>query len=160
MTVKRYIRKITKWVLATVGVLIVGLLLIIGGIEAYYKWIRPELTHARIERITEISVPRFEMFISRLGYDFLYDPDAYQLYFHTTPSDELFDEIDKKIVPGNTNWKRNGNEYTFSIKWGDGYPAPKGESEDEIGKFSFSITKGKDVGYLIIGVWEIEEEEE
>ena len=160
MTVKRFIWKITKWLLATVGILIVSLLLLIGGIDAYYKWIRPELTHARIERITEISVPRFEMFLSRIGYDFFHDPDSYILYFKSTPSDELFNEIDKKMSSGNTNWKRNGNKYTFSIMWGDGYPAPKGESEDEIGKFSFSITKGKDVGDLIIGVWENEEEEE
>ena len=155
MTVKRIIWKITKWLLVTVGVLIGSLLLLIGGLYVYYEWIWQEWSPARIERITGIRVPSYKIIESNEGTrSFTGDyVDSYEIEFNTMPSDEMFDEIDKKIATGKTGVRREGDEYSFSVTWGNGFPAPKGENENDDRIFRIAITRGEKVGEIRSGAW-------
>ena len=73
--------------------------------------------------------------------------------FKTMPSDEMFDEIDKMVATGKTGWKRDGNKYSFSVTWGNGFPTPKGEWEEDDGMFSITITRGEKEGMITHGAW-------
>ena len=69
------------------------------------------------------------------------------------PSDEMYDKIDKMIATGKTGWKKDGNKYSFSVVWGNGFPAPKGEREEDDGMFSITITRGMKKGVITYGSW-------
>ena len=45
------------------------------------------------------------------------------------------------------------DEYSYSIMWGNGLPAPKGESEEDDGMFSLSFKKGSKIINLSHGSW-------
>lgn len=67
--------------------------------------------------------------------------------------DEIFDKIDKMIATGKTGWHKNGSDYKFNCTWGNGYPAPNGECEDEDIIFGITITRGKKQGTIRHGTW-------
>ena len=87
--------------------------------------------------------------------------DSYIIEFESMPPDELFDQIDKRIVEdsmkkdgyGNIGWSKDGNNYHFSAMWGNGLPAPKGEDDDDDGMFSITITRGEKMGCMTCGAW-------
>ena len=79
--------------------------------------------------------------------------DTYEIEFQTIPSDEIFDKIDKMIATGKTGWHKNGSDYKFNCTWGNGYPAPNGECEDEDIIFGITITRGKKQGTIRHGMW-------
>ena len=92
----------------------------------------------------------------RVGKTFLvrsFFEDKFTFEFKTMPSDEMFDDIDKMIAAGKEGWKRDGNKYSFSVMWGNGYPAPEGEREEYDGMFSITITKGEKEGMITFGAW-------
>ena len=137
---KTHIWNFIKWTLAAIGVLLVCLLLFLGGYIAYLDWkINHVWTSARIENITGLKFPKCKPNMSTRGalYDFC------DVEFKTTPSDELFEEINKRIAAGDTLWKKDGDAYTFFINWNYGFPAPKGEEKEKYGSFRMSITKGE-----------------
>ena len=141
MSLKTHIWKVTKWAFATIGVLLVCLLLFYYGFLAYFDWkINHEWTSSRIERITGLKVPKCKPNSwSSLGAFYNYST----VEFKTNPTDGLFEEIDKRMAGGDTLWKRDGNNYTYEIYWGYGIPAPKGEEEEKCGSFRMTITKGE-----------------
>lgn len=69
------------------------------------------------------------------------------------PSDEMFDEIDSMIEGGKTGWHKEGTDYIFNCTWGNGYPAPKEESDDEYLMFGITITRGEKQGIMRHGMW-------
>jgi hypothetical protein len=69
------------------------------------------------------------------------------------PSDRLFEEIDGLIAAGNNHWKKEGDEYSFSIMWGNGMPTPKGEHDSDDRIFEITITMGKRSGEIRSGAW-------
>lgn len=155
MEIKRIIRKVIKWYLVSIGVLFNVLLLTVIGLYVYYEYIWQEWSPARIERITGVRVPQYEIIEYHEGTrhytgDF---EDKFTFEFKTMPSDEMFDNIDKMISTGKEGWKRDGNKYSFSVIWGNGYPAPEGEREEYDGMFSITITKGEKEGMITFGAW-------
>ena len=156
-TLKRLIWKVTKWTLATFGVLLVCLLLLISGAYAYYEWIWQEWSPARIERITGVRIPaykiieHFDRVRGNHGYGYL--NDSFTFEFKTMPSDEMFDKIDGMIEGGKTGWHKEGDDYIFNCTWGNGHPAPKGESDDEDRMFGITITRGQKHGIIRHGIW-------
>ena len=152
---KKTIKKAAKGCLGCFGIFIGILLVVILGLYAYYKWFWEEWPVERIERITGVKVPEFDI-IERheserhFTGDYL---DTLIIEFKSMPSDELFDDIDKLIDAGNAKWVKEGNKYTFSTIWGNGYPAPKGEREEEDGIFDITLTKGEKKGEIICGAW-------
>ena len=148
-------KKVIKGCFGCIGVMIVGLLILIGGLYVYYEWIYEEWSTKRIERITGIRLPEFDIIESdqgERGFNGDYE-DTFTIEFETVPSNELFDEIDKMIETQNTKWMKHDDSYTFYTIWGNGYPAPKGESEDDDVIFSITITKGKKTGEIKSGTW-------
>ena len=109
----------------------------------------------RIERITEVRIPKFkviEYHEGQRGFNGDFN-DWFVFEFKATPPHELFDEIDKLIKTGNTSWYKEGNEYIFDKTWGNGLPAPKGERENEDRMFSITITRGEKQGIIRHGMW-------
>jgi len=151
----RIILNTLKWIAISIGALVVCLLLFIGGLYIYYEYFYQEWYPARIERITDIRVPKFEVTEYVEGpRSFTGDyKDTYFIEFKTIPSDELFDEIDRKIAKGGTGWKRDGKKYSFSVIWGNGYSTPKGESEDADGIFDITMTRGEKEAIIHSGAW-------
>lgn len=155
MTARRLIWKSIKWIFVTIGILFVTLVLAVAGLYVYYEYFWQEWSPARIERITGVRVPQYEIIEYNEGNrhftgDF---EDRFTFEFKTMPSEEMFDEIDKMIATGNTDWKREGNKYSFSVMWGNGFPAPKGEREEDDGMFSITITRGETDGIITFGAW-------
>ena len=145
---------IFKWiVLALAATVLCVVLYVIGALV--YSYIMPVWYPARIERITDIRVPKFKVT------EYVEGPrtitrdykDTYVIEFKTTPPDELFDEIDRKIAKGGTEWKKDGKQYSFSIFWGNGFAAPKGESEDADGIFDITLTRGEKEAIIHSGAW-------
>ena len=154
-TLKRFIWKVTKWTFRTLCVLLVCLLLLIGGGYVYYNWFWQEWSPARIERITGIRVPKYKVIEYNQGErhftgDFM---DTYEIEFQTIPSEEMFDKIDKMIATCKTGWHKEGNDYIYNCTWGNGYPAPKGESDDKDMIFGITITRGEKQGTIQHGMW-------
>ena len=147
---KSIIYRCVKWILAIVLILYASLELIDYGTRLYYAYHGTQWYPARIERITGIRVPNYEVLnhhVSRLCIE--HDSVA----FHTTPSSDMFDEIDKRIAAGDTCWKRKDNLYSFHLWWDKGSSPPKGEKYYE-GDFQIRLTKGSKI--LNIRYWDLE----
>lgn len=155
MIIKSSISKIIKWIFIAIGGLFASMLLCVVGVYVYSEWFWQMWSPSRIERITGVRVPQYEIIEYNEGKrhftgDF---EDRFTFEFKTMPSDEMFDEIDKMIATGNTDWKRDGNKYSFSVMWGNGFPAPKGEREEDDGMFSITIKRGETDGIITFGAW-------
>ena len=137
------------------GLFIATMVVLFVGTYIYYKWIWEEWPVERIERVTGIKVPSYKIIETHKGKRaFTGDhEDRFKIEFKDIPSDELFDEIDRMIANGKTGWKRDGKKYSFSVFWGNDFPAPKGESDNFDGTFSITITKGEKVGEIRSGSW-------
>lgn len=131
---------------------LVGLIL---GSYVYYEWIWEKWPTERIERVTGVKVPNYKIIEThKSNRSFTGDhEDRFEIEFKEIPSDELFDEIDRMIANGNTGWQRDGNKYSFSVIWGNGFPTAKGESDSYDGTFSITIAKGEKVGEIRSGSW-------
>ena len=68
-------------------------------------------------------------------------------------SESTYHYLDSIIKSGNTKWFKHDDEYSYSIMWGNGLPAPKGEREDDDGMFSLSFKKGSKIINLSHGSW-------
>lgn len=155
MIIKSSISKIIKWIFIAIGGLFASMLLCVVGVYVYSEWFGQEWPPARIERITGVRVPNYKIIEYEKGeihFNGDYE-DTFTFEFKTMPSEEMFDEIDKMIATGNTDWKRDGNKYSFSVMWGNGFPAPKGEREEDDGMFSITITRGETDGIITFGAW-------
>lgn len=145
----------TKSCLGCLGISF-GILLIISiCLYVCYKWIWEEWPVERIERITGAKVPKFEIIERHEGErhftgDYL---DTLIIEFEHIPSDELFEKIDSMIASNNTKWEKKDSVYFYSTFWGNGYPAPKGESEAADGTFKLTLIKGRKYGEIEDGAW-------
>lgn len=149
----RIILNTLKCIAISIGALVVCLLLFICGLYIYYEYFYQEWSPARIERITEICVPKYKIVSTkdkRFGDDYKkWDT----IEFEAVPGDEMFDEIDQKMRSGKSNWKKEGNTYSFNVTWGTGFPTPKGEREDDDRMFGITMTRGERVGEIFSGWW-------
>lgn len=152
---KQTIWKIVKWFFVSIGVLTVSLILLVAGVYAYYEWFWQEWSPSRIERITGVRVPRYDIIEYHKGttnFTREYE-DVYEIEFKRMPSDEMFNQIDDFIETDKTSWSREGKDYYFSVVWGNGIQAPKGEREEEDRMFSIKMTRGEKTARITSGVW-------
>ena len=136
------------WVIASMGV---GLFCLFACLGCGGQEWSPE----RIERITGVKVPDYvitDTLKGRRGFNGDYT-DWFDIEFKTMPTDKLFNEIDEMIATWKTGWSRDGNQYRFSVTWGNGISAPPGEYDWEDRMFSITITKGEKVGMITSGRW-------
>lgn len=144
-----------KSCLGRMGTMFAVVFILFAGLYVYYEWIWEEWPPSRIERITGVRVPKYTIVNSFIGErHFTGDhEDRFEIEFKTIPSDELFDKIDQMIETGNSGWKKQGDNYSFSVFWGNGYPAPEGEYEKADGIFGITITRGDKHGEIRSGSW-------
>ena len=57
------------------------------------------------------------------------------------------------IASNSTKWEKKDSSYSYSTFWGNGYPAPEGESEAADGIFMITLIKGSKFGEIVDGTW-------
>lgn len=108
-----------------------------------------------IERITGVAFPELDIVeYKKDNRGFLGDyNDKLILEMEEELSEATYHYLDSIIKSGNTKWFKHDDEYSYSIMWGNGLPAPKGEREDDDGMFSLSFKKGSKIINLSHGSW-------
>ena len=144
-----------KSCIGCLGIILGSLLILFLGSYVYYEWIWEEWPVERIERITGAKVPKFTIIERHEGErhftgDYL---DTIRIEFESIPSDELFEKIDSMISSNSTKWEKKDSSYSYSTFWGNGYPAPEGESEAADGIFMITLIKGSKYGEIVDGAW-------
>lgn len=152
---KNMVKKSSKGCLGSLRTFIGILFVVVLGLYVYYKWFWQEWPPARIERITGVKVPKYDVVDTIQGRRYFNRDyvDTLVVEFKTDLSDDSFDKIERMIASGNTKWKREGDRYTLSTLWGNGFPAPKGENDNADVIFGISITRGIKKGKIVTGIW-------
>ena len=137
----RKVKKILRYVIV---LLVVCVTIPLLGFFVYTKCFWQRWSPARIERITEVRVPRYKI----VKYDkklkgrkkvFWGDID---IRFKSIPDDRIFHKIDSIMAIGKSYWRKDGDTYIFSRIWAEGLPVPKGEMAKSQEYLYISITKG------------------
>ena len=68
-------------------------------------------------------------------------------------NESTYHYLDSIINSSKTGWSKRDDEYNYSVMWGNGLPAPKGESEEDDGMFSLSFKRGSKIINLSHGSW-------
>jgi hypothetical protein len=147
--------KTIKGCMGCLGIFIASMVILFVGSYIYYKWIWEEWPVERIERITGAKVPKFTIIERHEGErHFTGDHlDTIRIEFESIPSDELFEKIDSMIASNSTKWEKKDSSYSYSTFWGNGCPAPEGESEAADGIFMITLIKGSKFGEIVDGTW-------
>ena len=147
---KAIIYRCIKWILAIVLIRYVSIELIDYGQKLYYACQGSQWYPARIERITGVRMPHFEV-LYRYESRLYIEHDS--IAFHVIPSSYIFDEIDKRIAAGDTCWRRSGDLYSFHLWWDKESKPPKGEKY-YTGDFQVKLMKGRRIWN--IRYWDLE----
>ena len=129
-------------------------LLALQGYDDYLRKYR-FANNKTIERITGVAFPEVNLIdYKKDNRAFLGDyNDKLTLEMENELSESTYHYLDSIINAGNTQWFKHDDEYSYSIMWGNGLPAPKGESEEDDGMFSLSLKKGSKIINLSHGSW-------
>ena len=137
--------------------LIVYFIIFLLALEGYFNYQRKYYfaDNEMIERITGVAFPEVDIIDYQKGKSgFLGDySDKLILEMEADLGESTYHYLDSIINSGNTEWSKRDDEYSYSIMWGNGLPAPKGESEEYDGMFSLSFTKGSRIINLSSGSW-------
>ena len=129
-------------------------LLALQGYDDYRRKYR-FANNKTIERITGVAFPEVDIInYKKDNRGFLGDyNDKITLEMEDELSESTYHYLDSIISVGNTQWFKHDDEYSYSIMWGNGLPALKGESEEDDGMFSLSFKKGSKIINLSHGSW-------
>lgn len=133
--------------------LIVYFIIFLLALQGYFDYQRKYrfADNEVIERITGIAFPEVDIIeYKKDNGGFLGD---YNDELTLEMEDELSDYLDSIISAGNTQWSKHDDEYSYSIIWGNGFLAPKGEDDEEDMMFSLSMKKGSKIVTLYSGSW-------
>ena len=127
------------------------------GLDTYFAYQRKYrfADKETLERITGVTYPDFEI----VGYEksntsFLGDyTDQLTIEFEDTLSSRFYQTLDSLIATPQTNWSRYDNTYSYSIIWGNGFPAPTGEDDEEDMMFTIRFDKGSKQATIDYGAW-------
>ena len=113
------------------------------------------LDRDRIERITDVRLPKFKVKDYTKGNNSFNGDynDGFYIEFNSPLPDSLFERIDSLIVSGNQYWEKSGYKYTYYRVWGNGIPAPNGESDNDDRFFGLTIVRFSETGYIGHGMW-------
>ena len=135
-------------------VYVVAVLFILQGYDGY-KRKHHFANNEVIERITGVSFPKLSIIdYEKGGAGFLGDyNDRLTLEMEHDLSESTYHYLDSVISAGDTNWGKHNDVYRYSIMWGNGLPAPKGENEEDDMTFSLSFKAGSKIVTLNYGAW-------
>ena len=107
----------------------------------------------RIERITKVRLPDFEMIdFKQESAGFLPDyTNTYTIEFKEELTDEFYAQLDSLV--NEKVWNKNDNGYGFNASWGTGELAPEGENAEEDRFYGIRIEKGSKRAVIEAGVW-------
>ena len=132
-------------------------ILFLLALQEYYDYQRKYrfANNETIERITGVAFPELDIIdYKKDNRGFLGDyKDKLTLEMEDELSESTYHYLDSIINAGNTGWSKRDDEYSYSVMWGNGLPAPKGESEEDDGMFSLSFKKGSKIINLSHGSW-------
>ena len=137
--------------------LIVYFIIFLLALQGYFDYQRKYkfANNEAIERITGVAFPELDIVeYKKDNRGFLGDyNDKLILEMEDELSESTYHYLDSIISNGDTGWSKRDDEYSYSIMWGNGLPAPKGESEEDDGMFSLSLKKGSKIINLSHGSW-------
>lgn len=135
--------------------LIVYLLLSLWVLSEYYQYRREHRFADKevLERITGVTYPDFKVVKYTEGQmSVLRDyHDELTIEFKEMPSSTFYQSLDSLVAAD--VWSLYDNVYSFSAIWGNGIPAPQGESEEEDMMFNIHIEKGSKQAVISYGAW-------
>lgn len=138
---------------------IIGYIVLVAIVFGVICWIFGEgpTSKSRIERITGVEFPEYVIKTHNEGNrSFGGDcTDYYTMEFKETPSQEFYSALERKCKEKDSGWS-NGygkGEYCFDRMWGNGMPAPEGESESSDEFIGIKITKGDKEFEIKVGTW-------
>lgn len=129
------------------------LYLLVSGVYYDYRREHRFADKEVLERITGVAYPDFEVVKYTKGEEsFLGDyHDELTIEFKEMPSAAFYQSLDSLVTTD--VWFLHDNVYSFSAIWGNGFPAPQGESEEEDMMFDIHIEKGSKQAVISYGAW-------
>ncbi len=129
------------------------LYLLVSGVYYDYRREHRFADKEVLERITGVTYPDFEVVKYTKGEEsFLGDyHDELTIEFKEMPSAAFYQSLDSLVATD--VWFLHDNVYSFSAIWGNGFPAPQGESEEEDMMFDIHIEKGSKQAVVSYGAW-------
>ena len=137
--------------------LFVYLILFLMGVQGYYDNRRKH--HFADEQvigcITGVTFPELHIIDYQKGKtSFLGDySDKLVMQMGEALNPETYHYLDSIIKAGHPHWSFRDNQYSYSRIWGNGFPAPEGQNDEEDVMFSLSFQKGSDTLTLNYGAW-------
>lgn len=130
---------------------LIGILIFFGylGYERKYGFLDKD----RIERITKVKLPDFEL-VEYEGGEMNFRgeySDELTIEFKDSLTDEFYATLDSLVEK--EVWNKRENRYSFSVMWGNGLPAPNGENKEEDVMFSITIERGTNTAVIDTGSW-------
>ena len=107
--------------------------------------------HRVVENITGVSLPRYKVVGQGEEWEcFSRSPEHtydFTLEFKKMPDEDFYKKLDEHFdcfKPG---------KYSYSVIWGNGLEAPKGESDKDDINFSIAIERGSKTFHIRVGEW-------
>lgn len=141
-----------------ISLTLILLVLVVLGIWAYRYYGRKYefADKERLERITGVAYPDFRI-VSYLhgGFSFNGDySDKVGIEFEEAPSADFYRCLDSLATVKGSHWsKQKDGTYSFRYIWGNGFPAPRGESDKEDRHIHVGIKKGAKQAEIHYGAW-------
>ena len=112
-----------------------------------------DMDNDRIERITKVRLPDFELTdFKQETAGFLPDyENTYTIEFKEELTNEFYPKLDSLVNEG--VWEKYDDGYGYSNIWGNGTPAPEGENAEEDRHYGIRIVKGSKTATITAGVW-------
>lgn len=133
--------------------LLISVFIVLGYMDYQRKYRFAD--NQAIERITGVPFPELKIVnYEKGGMSFTGDyNDCLTLEMEEELSEATYHHLDSIIQNGKTDWRKRDDEYSFSLMWGNGLPAPKGEDDEEDMTFSLSMEKGSKMVVIEYGAW-------
>lgn len=128
------------------------------GFDTYYNYHRKHRFNDKeiLERITGVAYPDFRVieYTKDNRTSFLGDyNDQLLIEFKELPSAAFYQYLDSLIATGHSGWFIFDNVYSYGQFWGNGFPAPNGEDDEEDMTFSIHFSKGSRQATIDYGAW-------
>ena len=136
--------RIVLFVVSPMMLIIVVVLALLVQMDYSYYSRRHFVKSSVIENITGVSFPKYRVVDRRSTWN---SYDNFTLEFKRMPDEAFYKELEEHFdcfEPG---------EYSFSVIWGNGLEAPKGESNEDDFSFSIDLERGSKTFHIRVMEW-------